>query len=86
MHCILRFEITLLNIMFLIPEPNLPVIKLDGLHEGRDNLWGKTKQAFKYVHEHYRQFINILKVTVLMAVEMIICFLQRPSRLVYESR
>jgi len=35
-------------------EPNLPVIKLDGLHEGRDNLWGKTKQAFKYVHEHYR--------------------------------
>lgn len=35
-------------------EPNLPVIKLEGLHEGRDNLWGKTKQAFKYVYEHYR--------------------------------
>jgi len=35
-------------------EPNLPVIKLEGLHEGRDNLWGKTKQAFKYVYENYR--------------------------------
>jgi len=35
-------------------DSKLPAIKLEGLHEGRDNLWGKTKLAFQYVYEHYR--------------------------------
>lgn len=35
-------------------DGTLPVIKLEGLHEGRDNLWGKTMKAFEYVYEHYR--------------------------------
>ena len=35
-------------------DKNLPAIKLEGLHEGRDNLWGKTKLAFQYVYENYR--------------------------------
>jgi len=35
-------------------DMSLPAIKLEGLHEGRDNLWGKTKLAFQYVYDHYR--------------------------------
>jgi len=33
-------------------DPTLPAIKLD-VQEGRDNLWGKTKQAFEYVYKHH---------------------------------
>ena len=31
----------------MLPSIGLPV------SEGRDNLWGKTKEAFKYVYANY---------------------------------
>ena len=39
------------NCSFL-PDPSLPSIDLK-VPEGRNNLWGKTKAAFKYIHEHH---------------------------------
>lgn len=33
-------------------DPDLPAIALP-VGEGRNNLWGKTKEAFKYVYENY---------------------------------
>ena len=32
-------------------DGDLPTVKLK-VAEGRDNLWGKTKMAFKYVYQH----------------------------------
>ena len=34
-------------------DPNLPTINLGGT-EGRGNLWSKTKKAFAYMYEHYK--------------------------------
>lgn len=34
-------------------DPDLPSIALPGVREGYNNLWGKTKEAFKYVYKHY---------------------------------
>jgi glycoprotein-N-acetylgalactosamine 3-beta-galactosyltransferase len=33
-------------------DPALPSVALE-VQEGRDNLWAKTKQAFRYVHTHH---------------------------------
>jgi len=33
-------------------DKSLPAVKLD-VNEGRDNLWGKTKQAFEYVYKNH---------------------------------
>ena len=33
-------------------DPDLPTVKLK-VGEGRDNLWGKTKNAFRYVYENH---------------------------------
>ena len=44
-----------LNLYFLvILDKSLPAIKLSLHHEGRDTLWGKTKQSFQYIYDHYR--------------------------------
>ena len=37
-----------------ILDKTLPAIKLSLHHEGRDTLWGKTKQSFQYIYDHYR--------------------------------
>lgn len=34
------------------PDDTLPAIALP-VKEGRDNLWGKTKEAFKYVYQNH---------------------------------
>ncbi|XP_066260938.1 glycoprotein-N-acetylgalactosamine 3-beta-galactosyltransferase 1-like [Euwallacea similis] len=34
-------------------DPSLPSVALPNLIENRDNLWGKTKAAFKYVYDNY---------------------------------
>ena len=34
-------------------DSTLPAIKVTD-HEGRNNLWAKTKAAFTYVYNHYK--------------------------------
>ena len=41
------------SIDFVIADATLPAVALP-VSEGRDNLWGKTREAFKYVWEKYR--------------------------------
>merc|ERR1719481_1925437 len=33
-------------------DPDLPTVKLQ-VHEGRENLWTKTMQAFQYIYRHH---------------------------------
>ena len=40
--------------VFFADDGRLPVVKLEGLKEDYNNLWGKTMKAFEYVYEHYR--------------------------------
>lgn len=35
-------------------DVNLPAIKLENVKEGRDELWGKTREAFRYIWENYK--------------------------------
>ena len=44
------------KILFMSSEedPSLPSIKLPNVKEGRDELWGKTREAFRYIWENYR--------------------------------
>ena len=34
-------------------DPSLPSVQLD-VQEGRNFLWAKTKEAFRYVYQHHR--------------------------------
>ena len=36
-----------------VADASLPAIGLDGVKEGRDWLWGKTKGAFRHIHKHH---------------------------------
>jgi len=44
------------KLIFMSSEEDeaLGAVALEGVKEGRDNLWAKTKAAFKYVHKHHR--------------------------------
>lgn len=43
-------------------DKELGAVALEGVREGRDNLWAKTKAAFKYVHTHHRdEYDYVLK-------------------------
>ena len=44
----------ILLFMSTAEDKTLPAIKLSLQHEGRDVLWGKTKQSFQYVYDHFR--------------------------------
>ena len=44
----------ILLFMSTAEDKTLPAIKLSLQHEGRDVLWGKTKQSFQYVYDNFR--------------------------------
>ena len=44
----------MLKTITCVSDAELPTIKLNLDHDSRDNLWGKTKQAFQYVYDNYR--------------------------------
>lgn len=48
------------NFFFFFLDKSLPSIALP-VKEGRDHLWGKTKEAFKYVHKNYDNYDYVLK-------------------------
>ena len=37
----------------LYKDDNLPTIQLPALVEGRESLWGKTRESFRYAWKHY---------------------------------
>lgn len=43
--------------MSSIQDPSLPTIKLP-VQEGRDNLWAKTKESFKYAYHKYKDQVD----------------------------
>lgn len=45
--------------MFLnvLADTTLPSVALP-VNEGRDNLWAKTKEAFKYVYQHHLDSVD----------------------------
>lgn len=59
---ILLIVISKLIFIFLcfILDESLPSIALP-VKEGRNHLWGKTKEAFKYIHKHYDDYDYVLK-------------------------
>ncbi|KAI9559034.1 hypothetical protein GHT06_015823 [Daphnia sinensis] len=44
----------ILLFMSSVNDTKLPTIGLPGVGEGREELWGKTREAFRYVWEHYQ--------------------------------
>lgn len=43
--------------MFYVKDTKLPTIGLP-VKEGRDGLWGKTREAFRYVWERYQDEVD----------------------------
>lgn len=49
----------LINLFYNL-DKSLPSIALP-VKEGREYLWGKTKEAFKYIYKHYHDYDYVLK-------------------------
>lgn len=43
----------MVNNLNVYVDKSLPAVALP-VGEGRDNLWGKTREAYRYVWEHYQ--------------------------------
>ena len=43
----------MINVILSLIDSSLPSVKLP-VNEGRNQLWGKTREAFLYIWNHYR--------------------------------
>jgi glycoprotein-N-acetylgalactosamine 3-beta-galactosyltransferase len=48
----LNLHLKKMNLKFVLADTSLPSIALP-VSEGRNNLWAKTKEAFKFVYKNY---------------------------------
>lgn len=43
-------------------DKKIPTVVLPNLSDGKEYIWGKTKEAFMYIHKNYCDYDYVLKV------------------------